>query len=253
MTTHESSEQHDWHSMGWVDEWIAMDQTRLEERLPRFRKLVGLIPFAHDQAIRVLDVGAGYGLLSRVVLEAFPKAQVTCHDYSEAMLTRASEQLKGYASQVSWVKGNLRDPDWTRQMVGPFDVIVSSIAIHNGGSAERIRSIYFELYRLVKRGGCLLNIDWFGPAGEFTRRLYEKEWLEQRQRRGKQHQGKGKRAESPGAVERAKQPGRGRAGGFGTVSMEDQLHFLHEAGFDEVECFWKDMRAAIIGGYRSPK
>lgn len=34
------------------------------------------------------------------------------------------------------------------------------------------------------------------------------------------------------------------------ISLEDQLRWLREGGFQEVECFWKEGHSAIIGGFR---
>jgi hypothetical protein len=34
------------------------------------------------------------------------------------------------------------------------------------------------------------------------------------------------------------------------IPLEEQLRWLREAGFREVECFWKEGRSAIIGGFR---
>jgi tRNA (cmo5U34)-methyltransferase len=30
--------------------------------------------------------------------------------------------------------------------------------------------------------------------------------------------------------------------------LEDQLGWLHEAGFDNVDCFWKWLELALVGG-----
>ena len=49
-------------------------------------------------------------------------------------------------------------------MKGPFDAVVSSIAIHNVRSPETIRSIYDEAFSLVKYGGCFLNFDRMTPS-----------------------------------------------------------------------------------------
>lgn len=254
MITPKLSEPHDWHSVEYVDDWVTSYHTRDKERLSRLQMLAGLIPFGRGEAIRVLDVGAGYGFLSQVVLEAFPNARVTCHDYSEPMLAQARERLKDYASQVFWVKGDLSSPDWTQDLDGPFDAIVSSIAIHNVRLPERIRAIYSELFPLVKRGGCFLNIDHMSPAGDVTGRLYRQARLADKQRSLKEQQGIEKSLEEliKEEDEEHAQAGRSR-NGPGATSLEAQLLWLHEAGFAEVECFWKEMGQVIIGGYRSPE
>src|SRR5208282_307869 len=51
---------HDWHSPSYVEEWIARDLKRDEERRTRLRKMLAVATFAPDAAIAVLDVGGGY-------------------------------------------------------------------------------------------------------------------------------------------------------------------------------------------------
>ncbi|MDO8690791.1 MAG: methyltransferase domain-containing protein [Dehalococcoidia bacterium] len=248
MTSIEQGEPHDWHSVESVDDWIARDRLREKDRLSHLQFLTGLIPFGRDEAISVLDIGAGYGLLSRVVLDAFPNAVVTCHDYSDPMLALAREALIGFAGRVSWVKADLLDPEWTRVLGEPFDAIVSSIAIHNVRSPERIRSIYRELFAFVKVGGCFLNMEIVGPAGDISARFYREARVAERKRilseLERPHQG--------GQSAKQEWPDRRHRDLAGATSLESQLRWLHEAGFEEVDCYWKKMGRAIIGGYRSP-
>jgi len=42
---------------------------------------------------------------------------------------------------------------------GPFEAVVSSIAIHNVRSPEIVRNIYHELFLLVRTDGSFLNYD----------------------------------------------------------------------------------------------
>ncbi len=53
---------------------------------------------------------------------------------------------------------------WNRKIKGPFEAVVSSIAIHNVRSSDIIRAIYSETFALVKTGGCFLNFDRMTPS-----------------------------------------------------------------------------------------
>src|SRR5689334_21841138 len=91
-------DHHNWHSDTYVDEWVNKDRNRDEKRRPLLAKMMSLIPFRPDQAIRVLDVGGGYGAISTAVLDAFPNAKVTLQDYSEVMLERARRHFAGLSA-----------------------------------------------------------------------------------------------------------------------------------------------------------
>jgi hypothetical protein len=43
---------------------------------------------AHDASITVLGVGGSYGVVSKDVLQTFPRSRVTLQDYSQPMLDR---------------------------------------------------------------------------------------------------------------------------------------------------------------------
>src|SRR5579885_1857213 len=72
--------EHDWQSPEYVNDWIERDVTRDDQRRPLLQKMIGMAPFAREAPIRVLDVGAGYGLVSEQVLMIFPRAQLTLQD-----------------------------------------------------------------------------------------------------------------------------------------------------------------------------
>ncbi len=38
-----------------------------------------------------------------------------------------------------------------------------------------------------------------------------------------------------------------------STNLMNQLDWLNQAGFDEVDCLWKEMRRAIIGGFKHAK
>jgi tRNA (cmo5U34)-methyltransferase len=55
--------------------------------------VLDLIPHERDAAIRILDLGAGTGLLTALLAQAFPRADFTLVDISEAMLEQARQRF----------------------------------------------------------------------------------------------------------------------------------------------------------------
>jgi len=52
---------------------------------------------------------------------------------------------------------------------------------------------------------------------------------------------------------RSDTPGTGRSGrisGRMTPSLKEQLKWLRDAGFENVQCFWDGGRRALVGGFR---
>jgi SAM-dependent methyltransferase len=156
---------HDWHSKTYVEGWIKRDATRDEERRPRIRQMIAMALLPRDADLAVLDVGAGYGFVTEEVLHAFPNARVTLQDFSELMLAHARDLLAKAAGQLTYVQCDLTDPTWIDRVGGPFDLIVSAIAIHNLRNMKAIATCYRGIAQLLKPGAPFLDCDHFQLSG----------------------------------------------------------------------------------------
>lgn len=152
---------HDWHSTKYVDEWIARDVTRDDERRPLLRKMLEAARFPTGAAPDVLDVGGGYGVVTEEVLKLYPNARPTLQDYSRPMLERARARM---GDKAKYVLCDLFEPDWVKEVGGPFDLAVTAIALHNLGKRETIFGVYRAIKGLLKPGGAFLQYDRF-PGG----------------------------------------------------------------------------------------
>jgi SAM-dependent methyltransferase len=168
-------EEHDWHSREYVDNWIKSDVTRDNLRRPLLQRMLALAPVASDAVINVLDVGAGYGLVSEQVLTMFPRARVTLQDYSAPMFEHARRRLQVHDRQITYVLSDLRNPGWTRDLHAPFDLVVSGLAIHNLREPALMRACYRDIHRTLLRTGIFLDYDLFGLADGGVAK--HREWL----------------------------------------------------------------------------
>jgi ubiquinone/menaquinone biosynthesis C-methylase UbiE len=158
-------DQHDWHSQDYVAHWVGRDLARADERRPILDRMLAAAPFGREEAITVLDVGGGAGLISAAVAQAFPLAEITVQDFSAPMLERARERFAARADKMRYVLCDLSDPAWDCKVAGPFDLAVSGIAIHNLREMPVISACYAAVRRLLRRGGCFLDYDHFDRAG----------------------------------------------------------------------------------------
>ncbi len=243
-----------WHSAAFVKSWMA-DKTMEAVRRLLQKKLASLLPFKPEANIRVLDVGVGAGALSLEILSVYPKAQLVCHDFSETMLAHAQQKLEQFSEQVTFVKSDLRDTAWTQVIEGVFDAVVSSFVMHT--IPNSIKETYREVFGLVKPGGCFLACDIFASPGITLEKAYLKARLIAYQDTIKAETGVEKTLQE---VEQelherrrsrnAAWPGRVRSRSVRFPTLINHLEWLGQAGFDEVDCLWKDMRRAIIGGFK---
>jgi len=99
--------------------------------------------------LRVLDLGAGTGLMTWHILNKRPEAVCTLVDFADGMLNVAKKRFAGQ-SNVSYVTGDYRNVD----LGSGYDVIVSSLSIHHLDDRDKAR-LYQRLYGLLKEGACL--------------------------------------------------------------------------------------------------
>jgi tRNA (cmo5U34)-methyltransferase len=238
--TDQSKSHHDWHSQAYVDDWIEARRLEDEAREERFRFIAKLMPFASSGAVGILDLGGGYGPLCNVMADAFPNARLVLQDYSEAMLSRARERLSPHGNRIRFVSADLMSPDWSDVAGGPFHAVVSSLCLHNLGSAERVREIYAEVFELLGPGGCFFDIDLVNAPDAELAWTYTR-WMASRGQPG---------ADPAGTIAlAASEWDAGRRHAF-PARLEEKLDWLRRAGFSAVDCWWKEMGLALVGGFR---
>ncbi len=160
---HDDPEQ--WRTPAFVGEWVGKDDARDRNRVQPMRDALATTPYGADDELAALDVGAGYGMFASEVLRAFPNAVVTLQDVSEPMFEIARERFADHLAQMRFVVSDLSQPSWTSEIGGPFDLAVSSIAIHNLYDEALIARVYADVHGLLKPGGTFINIDHIAKAG----------------------------------------------------------------------------------------
>jgi ubiquinone/menaquinone biosynthesis C-methylase UbiE len=157
-------DHHDWSSQKYVSHWAERQDEREAEREKVFRTMAKIVSKDPQAAVDILDLGAGYGALATFLLDHFPNAKAVCQDGSAAMARLGRKRMARYKGRVKYVLCDFSKPGWSRKIKGPFDAVVSSIAIHNVREPEIISSIYEEAFGCVKPGGCFLNFDRMHPS-----------------------------------------------------------------------------------------
>ena len=127
--------------------------------MPRYRDLHQMlewgVPYLPTRAFSVLELGCGTGTLTERFLTAFPHARMTAVDISEEMLRRARTKTRAHRDRVEFHRGHFVD----LKFAGPFDAVISALAIHHLTDPEKGR-----LFRVV--AGWLPAGGYFGNADD---------------------------------------------------------------------------------------
>lgn len=181
--------------------------------------------------LRVLDLGAGTGLLSERFAGAYPRAAFRLVDVADEMLARARERFAGQSERFSFQTTDFAHsfPD------GTFHIIISGLSIHHLPD-EAKQGLYRRCFRALVPGGVLVNADEVaGPDRDLTQH-YLKRW--QRQVR------------EAGATEEQLAEAEDRMQADKPTPLADQLRWLEALGFASVDCPFKDGMFAVLSGRR---
>lgn len=231
----EKRDHHDWTSEAYVDTWVRRQQSVDAERADRFQLMCDLFPFSTDATVTILDIGAGYGPVSAFILERFAHAVCVAQDGSEPMLQRAKRLMARYDRRFTAVQSDLFDPSWLPTTHAPYDAVVSASCLHNLRDFQRICELYGDIRTHLKPGGIFLNLDLVNAPTAALQQHYDRVAVARRQRQG-------------GAVHESAIPDPVAAHAF-PANLDEHLAALRTTGFSEVDCFWKDTRRAMYGGY----
>jgi tRNA (cmo5U34)-methyltransferase len=192
--------------------------------------LVLAIPFAASAPIRVLDLGCGTGTIAKQVLERFPNAQVTCLDLAANMIAMARQKLANYP-RVSYVQEDFTEMDGSET----YDVVVSSLALHHLAADVEKRQFFRRIYLSLRPGGIFYNADVVLGTSDFLQRMYMQQWRAFMCRGISREEVEGKWIPNYEAEDHP-------------ANLIEQLAWLTEAGFTDVDVLWKYYNFAVYGG-----
>jgi SAM-dependent methyltransferase len=165
---------------------------------------------------RILDLGCGDGRLTALLLAEYPDSTALLVDLSDTMLDAARQRFDG-DDRVSFLQHRLDEP---LPVDGPFDAVVSSLAIHHV-TDERKQSLYAECAGLLAPGGVFANLEFVASP---TRALHDR-WRDEMGAR-----------DDPSDKLR---------------DLFSQLQWLDAAGLTNVDCIWKWRSLALLRGERT--
>lgn len=236
--------------LGWNEsdshDFIDLGRFFVPGREEQIETVLAMVPDPGEGLL--VDLCCGEGLLSRALLERFPKARVLAMDLSPAMLEAARAKLADHGDRFATQPFDLADRSW-RSFPEPVRAFVSSLAIHHL-NGEGKRELFRDLAAALAPGGAVVIADLVQPATAAAHALAAQAWDEAVRQR---------------ALDLA-----GHLGPFEKFRDErwnlyadpepdpidqpspllDQLRWLEDAGLSGVDVYWMKAGHAVFGGVR---
>jgi tRNA (cmo5U34)-methyltransferase len=175
---------------------------------------------------RILDLGAGTGLLTSFWYKKFPDAKFVLVDVADEMLNVARRRFAGLENFTYMTM------DYSRGLPAEkFDCIVSALSIHHLEHPQK-QALFAEIRDQLTAGGLFVNYDQFSAGSAELDRWYDSYWEADLAKSGLTH------ADLEKWRERKKLDRE--------CSVEDELLMLRKCGFVTVKTIFSERKFAVI-------
>ena len=179
---------------------------------------------------RVLDLGAGTGLLTYYWYRQCPSAEYVLVDIADEMLNVARKRFSGIDS-VSY-----QTLDYSEKLPNDdFDVIVSALSIHHLTDTDK-QKLFASIYDKLPSGGVFVNYDQFCAGQDEMNKWYDSYWEKQ--------------LTASGLTEHDIALWRERRKLDRECSVEDEVKMLSACKFDTVKCIYSSQKFAVIAAIK---
>ena len=208
------------------------DESR-KQLIPCFDDFYGtvldLVNLVEIPVRKVLDLGAGTGLLTAMVSEVLPEAEYTLCDISDSMLDVARKRFDGNKLNTKYVVSDYS----IEPLDEKYDIIVSALSIHHLTGSEK-EILFKRLFYNLNEGGMFINADQVLGETKEIDDVYRSAWIRQVMENGTTDE------TLEAAFERMKQDK--------MSTLSDQLLWLKDAGFKNVNCWYKSYSFTVYSG-----
>lgn len=202
----------------------------IERCFPRYREMLWALLYylPRDSFHEILELGCGTGNLTSLLCERFPDASLRVVDVSGESLDVCRHRL-GESSRIHYEQRDFRALEFEPER---FDLIVSSISIHHLTADEK-RRLFCDSYRWLRPSGIFTFSDQCAGSVPEVNKLHVDAWKQVSRAAGStqdewemwmEHQAQHDHHDS----------------------LPDQMRWLREAGYADVDCTWRYLLWSVV-------
>lgn len=217
------------------------------ERERQWQMMADLIPKT-GQPGSVIDLCCGEGLTAELILEQHPQCTLYGLDGSEMMLQRAGGRLARFGERFIARRFDLLARSWL-EFRPPLLAVISSLVVHHLDGAQK-QALDREVYSLLAPGGAWIIADMIAPAHPSGWEVAARAWDEVVRERALALDGNRAgliffdeqhwntyRYFDPQDIDKPS-------------PLFDQLKWLEQAGFVNVDVYWMKAGHALFAGFK---
>lgn len=175
---------------------------------------------------RVLDLGAGTGLLTYYWYKKCESTKYVLVDIADEMLNVARKRFANIGNVEFEVL------DYSKEFPkGEFDCIISALSIHHL-DYEQKRNLFSVIYNRLPMGGIFVNYDQFCGGSSAMNTWFDTYWISRLE----------DSCLTPKDIDRWKK----RRKLDKEISVEEEVKMLYKYNFTEVKCVYSNQKFAVI-------
>jgi len=191
------------------------------------REILRNITFRERAKLNILDLGIGASYLSFKLLQKFPDSFLDGLDYEEKMIQKSKERISILTKNFSLFHQNMKNFKFNKK----YDIVVSVLAIHHLTDSEK-QNFFLKIYKNLNKDGYFIIGDAFHLIPESKNKEMLKWWENHLKNVLGDKEGEQFFQDTLKYDMYSKK--------------EDQLNWMKESGFSEVNFVWKKYNYAVL-------
>ena len=179
-----------------------------------------------DTPKRIIDLGAGTGLLTYYWYQQYPDSEYVLVDIADEMLSVARKRFEGIKNISYKVENYIHNlPD------AFFDVVISALSIHHLEDEDKAK-LFARIYNRLPDGGLFINYDQFCAEQAETNHWFDTYWENQ--------------IANIGLTDKDIELWKERRKLDKECSVEQEIAMLKKCGFKVVTCVYSYQKFSVI-------
>lgn len=191
-----------------------------------YKSTTEFISYNINSPCKILDLGAGTGILTYYWYKTFPNSKYILVDIAEDMLEIAKKRFLNIEN-ISYIV-----LDYSQKLPElKFDAIISALSIHHLENTYK-ENLFLNIYDNLNNGGIFVNYDQFLAGSKLMNNWFDKYWENQ--------------IINSGLTENDLKLWKERKKLDRECSAEDEIKMLNNCGFKEVKCVYSYQKFSVI-------